>query len=256
MLMMSTVGYGQGWFGKGAIDRAHLYLNREGVVRYPGTIWEYDSAGSQLLCCLVEKLAGKPMLEYLNEKVFIHLGTFKTASILKTPSGESWGDSALLCTSRDMLSFGRFVLNYGEYNGKRILSEEYLKTATSKLVDNQEDAHGGALSHGYGYQIWRTEQNGFAFVGMGDELTVCLPDKDFIFVCTADNQGSPYSRNYILSNLFDIIVDNLEDAPLSENKEAYESMKNSTSDLKLFHVDGAEDSPFRAKINDTSFVFP
>ena len=188
--------------------------------------------------------------------MFSHLGTFKTASILKTPTGESWGDSALLCTSRDMLSFGRFVMNYGEWNGKRLLSEEYLKTATSKLVDNRETAHEGILNHGYGYQIWRTEKNGFAFVGMGDELTICLPDYDFIFVCTADNQGSGFSCQYILANLFDIIVDNLEPKPLSENEECYRHMLDATKDLKLFHIQGNEDSLFREKINDTSFVFP
>ena len=84
----------------------------------------------------------------------------------------------------------------GKINGEQLLSESYLREATSKLIDNCEDAHGGSLSYGYGYQIWRTEQNGFAFVGMGDELTICLPDYDLIFVCTADNQGSGYSRNW------------------------------------------------------------
>jgi hypothetical protein len=196
------------------------------------------------------------MFDYLYDKVFCHLGTFNTASILKTPTGESWGDSALLCTSRDMLSFARFVMNYGTWNGKRILSEEYLKTATSKLVDNQEVAHGEMLSHGYGYLIWRTEQNGFAFVGMGDELTVCLPDYDMIFVCTADNQGSKHSSHYILSSLFDIIVDNLNPHPLPENAEAYNDMLLSTQGLELFHMEGQNSSPLKDEINGKKFVFP
>ena len=255
MLMMTTVGFGRSWFDFENPDRARIYFNRNGEVRCPGTIWEYDSQGSQVLCCLVERLAGKSIFEYLTEKLFSHLGTFKTARILKTPTGESWGDSALLCTSYDMLSFGRFVMNYGTWNGKRLLSESYLRAATSKLSDNQEDAHGGCLSYGYGYQIWRTEQNGFAFVGMGDELTVCLPDKDLIFVCTADNQGSPYSRNYILNNFFDIIVDNLGSEPLKENNEAYENMLKSTSNLQLFHMEGNVDSPLRKSIDGAKFVF-
>ena len=256
MLKMTTVGYGEGWFENECRDRCKVYFNkRPQNLRYPGTIWEYDSQGSQVLCCLVEKLAGKPLFDYLTEKVFSHLGTFKNATILKTPTGESWGDSALLCTSRDMLSFGRFVMNYGEWDGKRILSEAYLKTATSKLVDNQETAFDDVLSHGYGYQIWRTEKNGFAFVGMGDQLTICLPDYDLIFVCTADNQGSNFAREIILSYFFDIIVDNLESAPLVEDDNAYNDMIDSTKNLSLFALDGQKFSPWQEKIDGVKYVF-
>lgn len=256
MLMMSTVGNGENWFGNVDADRCHIYFNRRGEVRYPGTIWEYDSQGSQVLACLVERLAGKSLLEYLNEKIFSHIGTFKNAAILKTPTGESWGDSALICTSRDMLSFGRFVMNFGEWNGKRLLSEEYLKTATSKLTDNQKTAFDDVLGHGYGYQIWRTEKNGFAFIGMGDQLTVCLPDYDLIFVCTADNQGCSFSREMILSGFFDIIVENIKDKPLDEDENAYDELKNATQDLSLFSLKGESYSPLSDKINGTKYVFP
>lgn len=255
MLMMTTVGYGKDWFDKENTDRLDLYFNREGTTRSPNTVWEYDSQGSQVLCALVEKLSGMTLFDYLKKKLFDHLGTFKTASILKTPTGESWGDSALLCTSRDMLSFARFVMNYGTWNGKRLLSESYLREATSKLIDNQEDAHGGSLSHGYGYQIWRTEENGFAFIGMGDELTICLPDYDLIFVCTADNQGNPRSRELIMNGLFDIIVANLEKAPLNEDEEAQKSLEVLTNELKLFTVNGEEDSPYRKKIDGVKYIF-
>ncbi len=255
MLKMSTVGTGESWFSSDCRDRCKLYFNRDGEVRYPGTVWEYDSQGSQVLCCLVEKLSGKTLFDYLNEKVFCHLNTFKTATILKTPTGESWGDSALLCTSRDMLSFARFVLNYGEWNGKRLVSEEYLKTATSKLIDNQETAFNDVVGHGYGYQIWRTEKNGFAFVGMGDQLTICLPDYDLIFVCTADNQGCGFSREIIMSSFFDIIVENMQNAPICEDKEAYKDLQNATQGLSLFRVKGQNGSPLQDKANGAKYVF-
>ncbi len=256
MLMMSTVGCGQDWFSNERRDRCKVYFNQRGEnLRYPGTIWEYDSQASQVLACLVEKLAGKSLFDYLNDKIFSHLGTFKTATILKTPTGESWGDSALLCTSRDMLSFGRFVMNYGTYNGKRLMNESYLKEATSCLIDNQETAFNDVLGHGYGYQIWRTEKNGFAFVGMGDQLTVCLPDYDLIFVCTADNQGSEFSRELILSTFFDLIVENLESEALENDENAYQSMKNATQGLTLFALSGQKASPWQEKADNKKYVF-
>jgi CubicO group peptidase (beta-lactamase class C family) len=118
MLMMSTVGYGQSWFGKGAVDRAKLYFTRTGEVRCPATIWEYDSQGSQVLACLVEKLAGMPLFDYLNEKIFSHLGTFKNATILKTPTGESI--SAALSTtavSRRVIFFFIMILLFRGLKG-------------------------------------------------------------------------------------------------------------------------------------------
>ncbi|MBQ8162884.1 MAG: serine hydrolase [Clostridia bacterium] len=254
MLTMTTVGACEVWFYSNDPDRTHLYFNRNYPLRPSGTVWDYDSSGSQVLCALVEKLCGKKLFDYLNEKIFTHLGTFKNASILSTRNGDSWGDSALICTPRDMASFGRFVMNYGEWNGKRLLSEEYLRTATSKLVDNSENAHGGLFTHGYGYQIWRTEMNGFAFVGMGDQLTVCLPELDLIFVCTADNQGSSFSRDYIMSSFIDLIASNMQSAPLKPDNGAYKKLTLSTQGLELFAVKGLCDSHMRCELDGVKFI--
>ena len=109
------------------------------------------------------------------------MGTFKTAEILKTKNGDSWGDSALLCTLRDMASFGRLLMNGGVWQGERLMNEEYIREATSAIVCNDEIGFTGCFSHGYGYQIWKVEQDGFAFNGMGCQLTICLPKKDLIF---------------------------------------------------------------------------
>lgn len=256
MLTMSTVGYGEPWFGNEDRDRVHLYFNcNRRLSRYPGTIWEYDSQGSQVLSSLVEDLCGTTLFDYLNRKLFSHLGTFRNAEILKVPTGESWGDSSMLCTSRDIMSFARFVMNYGKWNGKQLLSEDYVRTATSKVVDNREAPRTYAFHHGYGYLIWRTERNGFAFVGMGNELTVCLPDDDVIFVCTADCQGDEGSgREYIINHFFELIMDKMSAHPLTENEKAYEELTALTSTRELVAIKGNEDSPMREKINGKTYV--
>lgn len=256
MLTMSTVGYGEGWFGSSDKDRTHLYLNcKRDPYRYPGTLWEYDSQGSQVLSSLVEKLSGMRLFDYLNKKIFTHLGTFKTATILKTPNGDSWGDSALLCTSRDMASFARFVMNYGTWEGERLMNEKYLKEASSKIVDNREAPRTHAFHHGYGYLMWRTERNGFAFVGMGNELTVCLPDDDIIFVCTADCQGDDDTgREYIINHFFELIMDEISDTPLEKNDSEYRALCELTTTRKLSAMVGRSDSPIREKINGRKFI--
>jgi len=250
MLTMTTVGNPVNWFHESENpDRTHLYFNERTRAHPSGTVWEYDSAGSQVLCAIVERLSGMSLLDYLKSKLFDKMGMFKTAEILKTRNGDSWGDSALLCTTRDMASFAQLLMQGGVWEGERLMNEKFVRDATSKQVDNTVKWFNTCFYHGYGYQIWRTEQNGFAFVGMGDELTIALPDKDFIFVCTADHQGTDnLMRNILVNAFFDIIVDNMSDASLPEDKEAFARLAERTSDLKLRSIQGMSDSSFRKEL--------
>ena len=250
MLMMTTVGQSFNWFTDSHEDRTYMYFNRarRDTDRAAGTIWEYDSAGSQVLSSLVEKLSGMSTFDYLNEKIFKHLGTFKTATMLKTRNGDSWGDSALVCTARDMISFARFVMNYGVWDGKRLMNEEYLRAATARQVDSHE-FDSPVYQHGYGYQIWRTEDNGFAFNGMGSQFTICLPDKDLIFVCNADTQGMPNASDFIVSAFFELIARNISSAPINDDPVSQKRLEELTADMKLVAITGAEDSPMRAELD-------
>lgn len=254
MLTMTTCGACGNWFTSGNPDRVHYYMNGNSATRPAGTLWEYDSAGSQVLSTLVEKLSGMSLLDYLKKKLFNKMGSFKTAQMLKTPNGDTWGDSAMLCTTRDIASFAQLCMNYGSWEGERLVSEEYMRKATSAVVDNSE--HGGVFGHGYGYQIWRTEQNGFAFVGMGHQFTVCLPERDFLFTITSDNQGaaSEWIREIMITSLFDIVVDEMQDTPLEKNEEAEKRLAEATANLALRSLHGQEDSPFREELSDKTYV--
>ena len=255
MLTMTTAGRPDNWFTAGDPDRTHLYLNTNTSERPAGTLWEYDSPGSQVLGAIVEKFSGMPLLDYLKTKLFNKMGTFKTAEMLKTPNGDSWGDSAMVCTPRDIASFGQLCMNFGMWEGERLMNEEFLRTATSKVVDNTENSHYGVFRYGYGYQIWRCEQNGFAFVGMGDELTICLPDRGLMLVTTADNQGDMnIVRSIIVNSFFDIVVNNTKDEPLPENPEALKRLETLSASLKLLSAKGNEDSGFRAELNGQRYV--
>ncbi len=253
MLTMTTTGFGRSWFSEEAYDRTEFYLNDTQKKRPSGTIWEYDSAGSQVLSSLVERVTGKKLFDFLKERIFNQLGAFENACILKTRNGDSWGDSALICTPRDLLTFARFVLNYGVYDGKRLINEDYLRVATSRVVDNGTSGHRGAFRNGYGYQFWRGPMDSFAFVGMGDQLAICVPSKDIIFVCTADNQGSSTSREYIVSRFFEYIVDEISDTPLTENKEYTQKLNELTSSLELYYEKGIIDTPTREIINGVTY---
>ena len=85
MLQMKTLGKSAGWFTSGDPDRTHHYFNDVRLTHPSGTLWCYDSPGSQVLCALVEKLSGKKLLEYMKEKLFNEMGYFQGATVF-TPS--------------------------------------------------------------------------------------------------------------------------------------------------------------------------
>ncbi len=254
MLTMQTCGKPPSWFSHSDPDRTRLYFEENAATLPSGMRFFYDSPGSQVLCALVERLSGKSLFDFLNERIFRHLGTFKTATILKTKTEDSFGDSALLATARDMASFGKFVMNYGIWNGKRLMNEAYLKAATSRVVDNNEDGFDSVFSHGYGYQIWRTEQNGFAFNGMGCQFTVCVPDRDLVMVYNGDNQGYNAASSWIVGGFFDLIVDQMGDSPLPENPSAYKKLEEMGKSLSLYAIDGEKTTAFAKELSGKEYI--
>lgn len=254
MLTMTTVGDRRCWFDYADSDRTHFYFNNRTEMKIPGALWEYDSPGSQVLSSLVEKLAGMPLFDFLYARLFSYMGTFKTARILKTKNGDSWGDSAMLCTARDMASFAQLLLNYGRWDGKQLIDEAYVREATSRVVDNSEEKEGHVFGHGYGYQIWRTGRDGFAFVGMGGQLTVVLPSKQLIFVINSDNQGNDSAYDVIVNGFFSFIADRISDDPLPDSPTDYAELEKAINVLELFALKGRSSCPLKEIINNVRYV--
>lgn len=248
MLMMSTCLEGPNWFRPDVRDRTAFYFSQS-PVKPAGTLFDYDSTGSYILGVLVERVSGMPLLAYLKKKVLDRIGGFENARILQTPDGTPWGDSALLCTSRALMNFARFVMNYGTWEGERLLSEDYLRAATACQTDNNAEGRVDYNRYGYGYQFWRTEHNGFACVGMGGQYAICVPDRDFICVTTADTQLSePMMGSVFFRAVFDL-VDTLDGAAPAPCDRSVLSEQPSLSVAR-----GEAHSEFASKINGASFL--
>lgn len=255
MLTMTTCHEEGGWFWSPDPDRIHQYLTGDINPQPSGTRWRYDSAGSLVLGAIVEKITGKSLFDYMDEKIFKHLGTFKTARILTVPTGNAWADSALLCTSRDMMSFGRFVMNYGKWEGKQLMSEQYLRDATSAVVGNADNSFSMYESYGYGYQIWR-HRHGFSFNGLGAQFTFCCPDEDVIMVMTGDNCGYGAAANSILyAGLEEFIINRIQKDSLPADQSAVDSLNEFTKDLKIPVCIGEKYMPLQEKINGVEYIF-
>ena len=247
-LMMSTAKLERNWFIAKTDDRVRFYFENDIPESRPsGTIFQYDSSGSFILGALVERVTGMNLADYLKEKLFDKIGV-EGAYFLKCPGGHSWGDSALIMRSIDLMRTARFVLNGGSWNGEQILNKKYIKEATSFQIDNSSFGLGDYCDQGYGYLFWRTFRNSFFFNGMGSQYAICSPDKDMIFVINADTMETSFAKPKIIDNYFNIIYDNTVDYELPE----YTGEPICAN--KMVYLENTIIPPMQDKINGKKFI--
>lgn len=212
----------------------------------PGTCFSYDTSSSHVLCALVEKLTGMELLEYLRGKFLNEIGFSKNSYIIKAPMGESMAGSGLLATPRDILSVMYLISRGGKYNGRQLLPAKYLKTATSKLIETYAKSQTFEEMQGYGYQIWQTTHNSYAFYGMAGQLAVYSPDKDMLLVTTADTMGRNGGVQLIYDAYWQEIYDKVDDKQVQTSTPDFD---NFLTTRHLKYVNGGITSPLVPSIN-------
>ncbi len=258
LLMATAFSYGTTYSAKKPAylepDWVHTFFNVD--ASHPsGTVWNYDTSGSYMIGVIVEKVTGKPFIEYLKEKALLEIGCSNDITCLKAPEGYAWGGSAVLASTIDLAKFARLVMDKGEWDGRQLLPGDYVEAAISKKIDNgQEGFFTFTEGHGYGYQIWRTLDNTFSFLGMGGQLAICMPDEDLLFVCNADIQGLPGDYAPIYMCLWKHIKELIGSTSLAEDRDSYDKLINKCSNLEYPVFPGDKTSKVSEYIKGKKYV--
>ncbi len=156
------------------------------IDRAPGTGFKYDSGATHLLAAIVEKVSGKPLMEFLKERLFDPLGMTSPWSTV-SPTGIACGGWGMNMTTRDMARFGQFLLQEGRWNGRQLLSREWVRLATARqtwsggiVVQSQTIGSGNDWNQGYGFQFWRCRHGTYRADGAAGQLTVVFPEQDAV----------------------------------------------------------------------------
>lgn len=114
----------------------------------PGTRWNYSTGETHVAGALVRAAVGKPVAEYLSDKIWSKFGMESDATWwLESPYGLEVGGSGLSATLRDYGRFGLFLLGGGKAGNEQVLPEGWVKEAGSpKMV--------GDKLVNYGYMLW------------------------------------------------------------------------------------------------------
>jgi CubicO group peptidase (beta-lactamase class C family) len=125
----------------------------------PGTRWVYKTSETNLVGVLVMAATGKPLAEYLSEKIWRPYGMERDAEWMLDDIGHEQGGCCLAMTLRDLGRFGQFILDGARIGQVSVVSDTWLQEATRPQVST-----GGSAS-GYGYQWWTRADD--AFEGRG-----------------------------------------------------------------------------------------
>jgi len=177
----------------------------------PGTVFHYDTSASHTLCALVEKLTGRPMLDYLKDVMLREIGWSEESYMLTDPFGHSMGGSGLMATAEDLVLLGKLLLQNGCWNGRQLIQKELL---TDALAWHSATAVTGPITgecQGYGYFFWRGEQEARICYGMGGQLILCYPARELLVVTTADTQGINGANQFIYDAVHQLLLPGLED---------------------------------------------
>ena len=137
----------------------------------PGTRWNYSTGETHVVGALLRAATGKPVAEYLSEKIWKPVGMESDATWwLESPGGLEVGGSGLSATLRDYARFGQFMLDDGIANGKRILPEGWVHDASTPKVVNGETVD-------YGYMLWPLGDNAYSAIGIFGQYVYVNPDK-------------------------------------------------------------------------------
>ena len=148
--------------------------------------FKYSTLGIQILAGIIENASGEKCIDFANRylfapldipEVFLHTDSSKEDQfeffMSKLPRKREWYSDPCgtvtagwgICLSAcDMAKIGAMVINGGEYNGKRIVSSEWISRMTSPLLELGERF--GYLH--YGYLWYRPYKDRPVFAAIGD----------------------------------------------------------------------------------------
>lgn len=177
------------YYGKDVIGQfIKLHFNAT-----PGTSHYYNSMATAMLGVAIERAVGMPFARYLQQRLWQPLDMESDALISlddsKHRQAKAYG--GLVSNVRDLAKIGRLYMHGGIYDGKRIVSKEWIDRSIHASLSNE------AYSLGWNNITTRTDGNDtvtprFFAIGLYGQVLLCDPTQQLIFVTLGENKATEY----------------------------------------------------------------
>jgi len=217
------------------------------VVFTPGSQFMYNSGASFMLSAIVKRVTGKTAHEYLKPRLYEPL------NITNTTWGENFeginmGASHLRMPTEDIAKFGQLYLQNGIWNGKQVISKEWVKEASSKQISNGNND--SSWGYGYGYQFWLNPPGGFRADGAFGQFSMVFPQLDAVVAITSESVSTKDTMQIV----WDILLPEMKDSVLQKNNAAHKQLVSELKSLKYDPPFIASASPIASKISGKEFM--
>jgi len=176
------------WAGASSVDGAR---NR-GLIREPGTSWDYENYDTLLAVYAMKQAIGDPQtyLEFPRKALFDRIGMRNTLA-----STDRFGDfilsSQVYTNARDLARLGLLYLNGGMWKGERLLSQQWIDFVRTPAPAT------ATRGNQYGGHWWlvpddRTDvpKDAYSTAGNRGQYAVVVPSHDLVIV----RRGLDYGR--------------------------------------------------------------
>jgi CubicO group peptidase (beta-lactamase class C family) len=155
------------------------------TVRDPGQQAVYCSGQPNLAGGVVSRAAGRPLPELMHELLGgpLQMGRYY---LPLTPTGDAYGGGGVRFTLRDFARIGEMYLREGSWNGRQVLSPEWVRRSTSPLHAM------GTLRYGFYWYVIEYPHRGrtlraFYAGGNGGQTLMVIPELDMVIAIFAGN---------------------------------------------------------------------
>ena len=154
------------------------WMVRRSIVHPPGTHFEYDDQGTNLIAIILRRAVGGNIAEFARNELFAPLQIDRYQWMVDG-EGNLPGYAGLRLTGRDMAKIGLLYLQRGRWRERQVVSEAWVLDSTRKHNDGGEPA-----SASYGYLWWtKTTRDGllaYFAAGYQSQLILNFPDRNLV----------------------------------------------------------------------------
>jgi hypothetical protein len=199
---------------------------------------------------MVQKATGQTVLDYLRPRLFEPLG-IRNPTWDASKQGITLGGFGLRVLTEDIARFGQLYLQKGEWQGKRLLSAEWIAEATARQTSNGSSPTSD-WEQGYGYQFWRCRHGLYRGDGAFGQFCIVMQEQDAVVAITSGTRDLAGVMNLVWEH----ILPALQPAALPEDKEAVAALRRKLAGLTLPTPAGEATRPLAAKVSGKRYVFP
>lgn len=203
----------------------------------PGEKFEYVSENTYALCAILQRVTGMSVVDFLYPRFFEPLGIDKP--FWETDhNGVEAGGWGIFLKTEDLAKMMMCYMYKGKWKNKQVIPKSWAESATLKQAEVTGEP---AKEKGYGYCIWRENENEYRADGMYCQVGTVIEDKDTVVAITScapegsvfwdaidllkkegfveenpSAKSNPEFREFIKNRLLDIIPVSKRRSPLED----------------------------------------